>query len=102
MQDEQTEATVTQSDTQEEPDRKRTSRARKALPIVALLLLIALALNYETLRRLTTKPPLPAASAPQEADRSLDSPEATEKLLAKLNLRWTNPGPPVLVFAKRG
>lgn len=89
----------------DEPLPPRRSSARKVLPLVALLLLIAVALNRETLLKLTGQappPPPPAASAPQPAQRTLASPDATKQVLAKLGLKWTSPGPPVLEFLQPG
>ena len=87
---------------QDEQTKTKSRLARKVLPILVLLLLIALALNHGTLRDLVTKPAPRGAGAPQEASRSLSSPDETKKVLANLGLQWGNPGPPVLVFTKPG
>jgi hypothetical protein len=102
-QGEQTETQVEEAEIQDEPTKKRSALSRKALPVIVLLLLIALALNFGTLRDLVTKRPTAASARPtQEVARSLGSPDATNQILAKLELHWSNPGPPVLVFSRPG
>ena len=95
MQDEQTNG-------QDEPTKKRSTLARKVLPILALLLLVAVAFDYGALRGLVQEALSRRGGGSQAGRVSLGSPDETEKILAKLDLAWTNPGPPVVVFTKPG
>ena len=101
--DGQTEAEGNQAQAHDVPAKPRKSLARRLLPILALLLLVALAFDAATLRDMLRKSaPAPGRGGSQGSASSLASPDEVNALLAKLGQKWDKPGPPVLMFDRPG